>query len=150
MTCECVRRPRRRLVRGPAEVPLGATAVLMALTIVVISRGLIRLILDRGVDLTAVFGALTVYLLIGLMFGFLIGLIATAVDSAYFAQGTDGSQSDRVYFSFTTLTTTGFGDLTPRTRPGHALAVLEMLMGQLYLVTVIGILVGNFVGQRRQ
>jgi len=41
------------------------------------------------------------------------------------------------------LTTTGFGDLTARTAPGRALAVLEMLIGQLYLVTVIATLVGN-------
>jgi len=48
-----------------------------------------------------------------------------------------------------TLTTTGFGDYTPATAVGHALAVLEMLSGQLYLVTVIGVLVGNFVARRR-
>jgi hypothetical protein len=52
-------------------------------------------------------------------------------------------QSQRVYFSYTALTTTGFGDLTARTPPGRALAVLEMLIGQLYLVTVIAMLVGN-------
>jgi hypothetical protein len=55
-----------------------------------------------------------------------------------------------VYYSFTVLTTTGFGDYTAAKPLGHALAVLEMLIGQLYLVTVIGILVGNFVGQRRR
>ena len=48
------------------------------------------------------------------------------------------------YFSFTVLTTTGFGDLTAASPLGHALAVLEMLVGQLYLVTVIGILIGSF------
>jgi hypothetical protein len=42
------------------------------------------------------------------------------------------------------LTTTGFGDLTAASPLGHALAVLEMLVGQLYLVTVIGILIGSF------
>ena len=41
------------------------------------------------------------------------------------------------------MTTTGYGDLTPLTRTGHALAVLEMLIGQIYLVTVIGLLVGG-------
>jgi hypothetical protein len=54
-----------------------------------------------------------------------------------------------VYFSFTVLTTTGFGDFTAATSVGHALAVVEMLLGQLYLVTVIGILVGNLARQRR-
>ena len=52
-------------------------------------------------------------------------------------------QSRRTYFSFTDLTTTGFGDLTPAAAIGRLLAVLEMLLGQLYLVTVISLLVGN-------
>ena len=47
------------------------------------------------------------------------------------------------------LTTTGFGDFTPATPVGHALAVIEMLVGQLYLVTVIGLLIGNFASRRR-
>ena len=47
---------------------------------------------------------------------------------------------DRVYYSFTVLTTTGFGDYTAAKPVGHALAALEMLTGQLYLVTVIGVL----------
>ena len=42
---------------------------------------------------------------------------------AYFAQGGDATQGDRVYYSFTVLTTTGFGDLTADTPVGHALAV---------------------------
>ena len=54
------------------------------------------------------------------------------------------------YYSFTTLTTTGFGDLTPATPAGHALAVIEMLTGQLYLVTVIGLLIGNFAARQRR
>jgi hypothetical protein len=124
-------------------VPLAATALLLGLTVAVISSGLLRLILHRGVDVTAVFGALSIYLLIGLTFAFLIGAIASGFSGDYFAQGSDGTQADRVYFSFTALTTTGFGDLTARTRGGHALAVLEMLIGQLYLVTVIAVLVSR-------
>ncbi len=53
-----------------------------------------------------------------------------------------------MYFSFAVLTTTGFGDLTAATHVGRSLAVVEMLLGQLYLVTVIGVLVGNFAGRR--
>jgi hypothetical protein len=124
-------------------VALTATAVADLATIAVIVGGLVRLVQDRGVGVQTVFGALAVYLLVGLAFGFVIGALATAFDGSYFAQGTDGSQSRRVYFSFTALTTTGFGDLTARTAPARALAVLEMLIGQLYLVTVIATLVGN-------
>lgn len=126
-----------------AAIPLGATAVLLAATAVIILAGLGRLVLERGVVLQAVLGAVAVYVLVGLTFGFVVGTLADVGTSAYFAQGGDGTENDRVYFSFTVLTTTGFGDFTAATRAGRALAVLEMLIGQLYLVTVIAMLVGN-------
>ena len=128
---------------------LAAIALLLAVTIGVILAGLVRLVIERGVVLQAVFAALAVYMLVGLTFGFLVGALATGFSRAYFASGTDASQSARVYFSFTALTTTGFGDLTAATRAGRALAVLEMLVGQLYLVTVIAMLVGNLRQQQR-
>jgi hypothetical protein len=51
--------------------------------------------------------------------------------------------SECLYFSFTTLTTVGYGDLTARTDLGHTLAVFEALIGQIYLVTVVSLIVGN-------
>lgn len=125
--------------------PVGAlTAVALVLaTLVQLVRGLARLLQGRGVTLQAVAGALAIYLLLGILFSFAISAMARTSDAAYFAQGTDGTTSERVYFSFTSMTTTGFGDLTPATASGRTLAVLEMLTGQIYLVTVIGLLVGN-------
>ena len=111
--------------------------------------GLVSLVRQHGVTLQAVAGALAIYLQLGLIFAWVIGFIAHVDDVPYFAQGGDGSQTDRVYFSFTVLTTTGFGDLTAAQPVGRALAVVEMLGGQLYLVTVIGVLVGGLVGRRR-
>ena len=71
-------------------------------------------------------------------------------DSApYFAQHTSGTEGERVYFSFTVMTTTGFGDSSAATPVGRALAVIEMLTGQLFTVTVIGALIGNFVSRRK-
>jgi len=126
-----------------------ASALLLAVTVGVILAGLVRLVIERGVVLQAVFGALAVYILVGLTFGFLIGAIASGTSHPYFASGTDATQSARIYFSFTALTTTGFGDYTAAARGGRALAVLEMLVGQLYLVTVIATLVGNLRHERR-
>lgn len=132
------------VISGPHPAyTFAASAVLLAVTVGVILAGLVRLVIERGVVLQAVFGALAVYVLVGLTFAFVIGAVATSVSSFYFASGTDATQSARVYFSFTTLTTTGFGDYTAAQRGGRALAVLEMLVGQLYLVTVIATLVGN-------
>lgn len=112
--------------------------------------GLMRLVRSRGVTMQAVAGALTLYLLLGLVFAWIIGFVAKVDGAQYFAQQANVSTSQIVYFSFSVLSTTGFGDLTAATHVGRALAVVEMLLGQLYLVTVIGVLVGNFAGRSRR
>jgi hypothetical protein len=65
----------------------------------------------------------------------------------FFAQGTDGTRSLRLYFSFVTLATLGYGDYTAAGELGRTIAVVEALVGQLYLVTVIAVLVSRM--QRR-
>jgi hypothetical protein len=134
---------------APRWLTAAAALVITAGIPVALTRGLLRLLSREGVTLNAVAGSLAIYLATGLIFAWAISLLAQATDTSYFAQHTDGTLGDRVYFSFTVLTTTGFGDLTPATPAGHALAVIEMLTGQLYLVTVIGLLIGNFAARRR-
>jgi hypothetical protein len=124
------------------------TSVLVALIPVALITGLRRLIEQAGVTIQAVTGALALYLVVGLLFASIIGFVATVESDPYFTQGKNVTNGERVYYSFTVLTTTGFGDYTAAQPFGHALAVLEMLTGQLYLVTVIGIVVGNFAGRR--
>jgi len=134
------------------DAPRGLTAVLAVLVTagipIALVRGLLRLLGERGVTIHAVAGSLAIYLSIGVIFAWLIGFVAAVSGTSYFTQGGSGTQGDKVYFSFTALTTTGFGDFTPAMPVGHALAVIEMLTGQLYLVTVIGLLIGNFAAQR--
>ena len=54
-----------------------------------------------------------------------------------------------MYFSYTTLTTTGFGDFTAGTGLGRSVTIAEALIGQLYLVVVVALIVGN-IGQERR
>ena len=122
--------------------------VIVAAIPLALGGGLIRLINNEGVTVQAVAGALAIYLLIGMLFASAIGFVTAVDTSPYFTQGSHVDNGDVVYYSFTVMTTTGFGDFTAAQPIGHALAVLEMLTGQLYLVTVIGILIGNFVGRR--
>jgi hypothetical protein len=126
-----------------ATTAFAVTAILLATSAAVILAGLARLVGERGVVLQVVLGALAVYVIVGLVFAFAIGAAAVGARGSFFASGTDATQSARAYYSFAVLTTTGFGDLSAATRGGRALAVLEMLLGQLYLVTVIATLVGN-------
>lgn len=127
----------------PRSIGPGIAMLVILTTIGQLVRGLARLLRERGVTVQAVAGALAVYLLLGIAFAFAIAFAAKAGHGPYFAQGFDGTESQHVYFSFTSMTTTGYGDLTPATRGGRALSVLEMLIGQIYLVTIISLLVGN-------
>jgi|tagenome__1003787_1003787.scaffolds.fasta_scaffold20986212_2 hypothetical protein len=133
----------------PAVVIWGVGAAMLAIVPFALIGGLLKLMRTQGVTLQVVAGALVIYLLAGLIFAAVIGVVAHTAGGPYFAQGTDGSQSQRVYYSLTVMTTTGFGDLTAATAAGRALAVVEMVLGQLYLVTVIGVLVGDMAGRRR-
>jgi hypothetical protein len=109
-----------------------------------LAGGLVRLIRTQGVTIQAVAGALTIYAMLGVIFAWVIGLVAHFQSAPFFSNGDDGTTGERVYFSFTALTTTGFGDLAAGTQAGRAVVLLEMLSGQIYLVTVIGVLVGSF------
>jgi hypothetical protein len=135
------------LGHAPLWLVDGLAGVLIVATIVELVRGMARLLKQDGVTVQALAGGIGIYLLLGMLFAVVIGVLGDAASTPYFAQGTDGSASQHVYFSFTTMTTVGYGDLSPATRPGRALAVFEMLLGQIYLVTVISLLVSR--AQRR-
>jgi voltage-gated potassium channel Kch len=75
--------------------------------------------------------------MIGMAFAFAYHALGALTAGPFFGSQGDGSFSLDLYFSFTTLTTTGYGNLVPATNPGQSLAVLEMLIGQLFLVTAV-------------
>jgi hypothetical protein len=115
-----------------------ATGVLIVATILAIAVGVID---QDEVNAHSITGAVCIYLLFGLLFLFLYSGVALIGSDDFFAQGTDGTRALRLYFSFVTLATLGYGDYTPAGDVGHTLAVLEALMGQLYLVTILALLV---------
>ena len=121
-----------------------ANALLVSLAPPAIIVGVVRSLRARqGVTLEAVFGVLCVYLLIGMLFAFLYGSIDRLGGSPFFAGGQPASVADCLYYSFTTLTTVGYGDLTARSNLGHTLSVSEALVGQIYLVTIVSLIVAN-------
>jgi hypothetical protein len=135
-------------VSRPASLTDAAYIIITAAIPAVIVGGSCGSCASAGSTVQAVAGALAIYLAVGLVFAWIIGFITHIDSTLYFAQHTDGTQGDRLYFSFTVLTTTGFGDFPAATPVGHALTVIEELTGQLYLVTVIGLLIGNFIGRQ--
>ena len=102
---------------------------------------------SRSVRLEAVSGVLSLYLMIGLFFAFVYGAIDELGSESFFADGKSASVANCVYFSFVTLATVGYGDFTAASDLGHTLSVFEALIGQIYLVTVVSLIVSN-LGRR--
>jgi hypothetical protein len=118
---------------------LGILAGVLTVAIaVVIAAGAVA---QNEVNSRSVAGAICVYLLFGMLFMWLYSVLTALGKTPFFAQGTDGTRSTRFYFSFVTLATLGYGDYTPAGNLARALAVLEALIGQLYLVTVVAVVV---------
>jgi len=116
------------------------TMMLAAVVPYTIARELWR---HPKVAASAVMGALCIYLLLGVVFALLYGFAADISGDPFFVQTAHPDASDYVYFSYVTMATVGYGDLTARGSPERMLAALEGLIGQLYLVTVVAVLVSN-------
>jgi hypothetical protein len=128
-------------VQGAA--PRIANLLLVTLAPPAVVIGVIRsLRAHSGVTVEAVFGVLCFYILLGMFFSLVYGTI-DRLGHDFFANNVAATPSDCLYFSFTTLTTIGYGDLTAATSLGHTLSVTEGLLGQIYLVTVVSVIVSN-------
>lgn len=108
-----------------------------------------RIRMHAEVSGLTVLGALCVYVLVGLSFAFIYELMGALGPEPFFASGDAGTRSDFTYFSFITMATVGYGDLVAAGGVGRAAAVLEGILGQIYLVTAVAALIGN-LGRRRQ
>jgi hypothetical protein len=115
--------------------------VLLAATVMIVYR-----VLSFGtVTLQSIFGAFSGYLVVGLMFASFFAAIYHFSGDKFFVPGEQvlGTQTFQ-YFSFTTLTTLGYGDYTAANSSGQAVAVLEALVGQIFLATLVARLVAAF------
>ncbi len=101
------------------------------------------------VSVRTVLGSMTIYVLIGLFFAFLYRAFLSFDDSAFTTGSGALDPAAMQYFSFVTLTTVGFGDITPSSGYSRTVVALEALIGQIYLVTVVALVVGNIGRSRR-
>jgi hypothetical protein len=132
------------VIAAAADSPhlLGASAfVQVALLLVATGFVLHAVVTESAVGFRTILGAISVYMILGLLFTFLYAAIDRVQDGAFFSGGASASGGNAIFFSFTTLTTTGFGDLVPAGQPGRMFAGLEMLIGQIFLVTLVAGLV---------
>jgi hypothetical protein len=133
---------------------LGASSFLVALLTLIAAGSILRAVLrETEVGFRTILGAISVYATFGILFTFLYAALDRIQSTPFFGAGVPVKGGDFIFFSFTTLTTTGYGDLVPAAQPGKMFAGLEMLIGQIFLVTLVAGLVslwrpGSF-GRRR-
>jgi Ion channel len=121
-----------------------ADALLVVLAPPSVIVGVVRSVRTRqAVTIEAVLGVLSVYILLGMFFANTYGAINDFGGAPFFAAGQPATVAHCLYFSFITITTVGYGDFTARSDLGHTLSATEALMGQIYLVTVVSVLVAN-------
>ena len=106
-----------------------------------------RVLQHRKITHETVLGALCTYVLLGLLFAFVYLAVNDLGGGPFFAQPGPHGQSEYVYYSFVALTTLGFGDLSPSVGLPQALTVLEALLGNIFLVTLVARLVTLWVRQ---
>jgi hypothetical protein len=139
---------------GPGDVGI-ATPRFLALALVLLAPpaiviGLIRQLRDDGqVTVQSMFAGLCLYMLIAMAFALVYGMIDALGSRPFFAADREETISTFLYFSFSTMTTTGYGDFVAGTPVGRAVCTFEALTGQIYLVTVVALIVGS-LGARRQ
>ena len=120
-------------------VAFAAVSILLAIAAVTILR---RVIVGAShVDFRTILGAVSVYALLGLLFAFFYFAVGRWNDSEFFTGVAEPRSSDYLFFSYTTLTTTGYGNLIPAGTVGQSFAVFEMLVGQIFLITLVAGLV---------
>jgi len=115
-------------------VEIGLLAVAMAAV-------LRRIVTADTVSSRTILGAVSVYAALGLLFTWAYGLIDRIEGGGFFGHTAGIEGSDFLFFSYTTLTTTGYGDLVPVGQVGRMTSGLEMMLGQIFLVTLVAGLV---------
>lgn len=106
-----------------------------------------RIAHHKRVTAETILGATCAYILFGLLFAFVYLALGELRDAPFFAQAGPHEASEYIYFSFVALTTLGFGDLSPSVGLPQALTVMEALIGQVFLVTLVARLVTLWVRQ---
>jgi Ion channel len=142
---------------GLSQVALALMTLFLLYTTVTV---LLRVFAEERVTMDTLSGALCVYLLMGYLWGSLYGLIYLLVPGSFHLprwwtpgkeQGiaTDVPLNLMTYFSFTTLTTLGYGDVLPITGVARAAVILEAVLGQFYLAVLVARLIGLHVVNTR-
>lgn len=118
-----------------------ATLIQVSLLTVAMGSVLQRVLTAPEVGSRTILGALSVYAVLGILFTFVYGFVERVQAGPFFEGHSHPSGGDFLFFSYTTLTTTGYGNLVPGGQPGRMISGIEMMVGQIFLVTLVAGLV---------
>ena len=132
-----------------------ASLIQITLLALAMAAVLWRVVTSAQVGSRTILGAISVYTVLGILFTFAYGTIDRIQGGPFFEEVAHPAGNDFIFFSYTTLTTTGYGNLVPGGQPGRMIAGLEMMLGQIFLVTLVAGLVslwrpGDALRRRRE
>ena len=105
-----------------------------------------------AVDLNKIVGAVCIFLLFAFVWAVLYQFLEALIPGSFngMTSGPEQDHFDRfVYFSLVTLTTLGYGDISPKTSLAGVLATLEAVVGVFYIAILVAALVGDFMATRK-
>lgn len=147
-----------RATDAPATIfaGLALSVVFFLFIIFVLLRNIVR---SEYVSVGTIFGVMSVYLLIGVAWSFVYAMVELATPGAFDfgvlaaqldSSATHGELRFLGYYSLVTLSTLGYGDITPVSPLARSLSALEAVAGQLYIAVLIAFMVGTHIAQKRR
>lgn len=144
-------------INPSVEIYMAEVIVLFAFFVVATAFAFRRVLEDEYVDMNRIAGAISVYMLIGLIWACL-NFFLSLLDIQAFkglvnlsspdVKVMDNVFMDLLYYSYVTLSTLGYGDITPISRTAQALAYLEAICGVMYVAVLVSALVGSYGNKR--
>jgi hypothetical protein len=131
---------------------IASTLAIGGFLVLAISYSLKQVVFGTEMNTNRLVGAICVFLLLGIIWSLAYSLVELAVPGSFsgFGAGEDpGSETSWLYFSFVTLTTLGYGDITPESATARTLAFLQAVVGQFYIAVLVAGLVSAYISEKQ-
>ena len=135
-----------------ASATLGYTSLISVLVFMLVTTtyAFRRTVFSRDVSANRLIGAVCVYLQLGVIWAICYSLIDAVFPGSFSSLASTPEhmwRSDWLYFSFVTMTTLGYGDLSPVSSPARIAAYMQAVFGQLYIAILVAGLVGAYISE---
>ena len=129
-----------------------STLAIFGFLAIAIIHALKQVVFGTEMNVNRLVGAICVFLLLGILWAFAYSMLEIAVPGSFsgFSPGHDPkSDSSWIYFSFVTLTTLGYGDITPESAVARTLAYIQAVVGLFYMAVLVAGLVSAYISEKQ-